>query len=74
MKHLSMILALMSAPAFFAPAFADSHKAKCTCSEECKSNCKKGNGAACNCQSCDCAKTGKCGSKDGASCDGHAHE
>jgi hypothetical protein len=54
--NLLLVLAALS----FSPlTFAQD--AKCTCSEQCMAECKKGEGKDCSCKSCDCAKTGKCG-------------
>jgi len=33
---------------------------KCTCSEQCMTQCQKGDSKGCKCKSCDCAKSGQC--------------
>lgn len=67
MKTLfAALLSLALMPA--APAFADHHeggKKDCECSEKCTKECKtkkkdKSGHAACGCDACDCAESGKC--------------
>lgn len=48
------LVALSFAPMSFA---ADT---KCDCSDQCMSQCQKGDSKGCKCKACDCAKSGQC--------------